>query len=98
MDGHVIGESYYQLALFNIKHLKSGSEANQLETAKLLIKSILRGIRYGSNNARLQFTRLLQLTNINTNELTDLFNKEVNKCNFSHIRLYSLTISIGMSI
>lgn len=77
MDGHAIGESYYRLALFNIKHLKFGTEANQLETAKCLIKSILRGMRYDSKNARLQFTRLLQLPNINAKELTDLFNEEV---------------------
>lgn len=77
IDTHALGESYYQLALFNIKYLKSESEANQLETSKLLIKSILRGMRHDSKNARLQFTRLLQLPNINSKELTDLFNQEV---------------------
>lgn len=78
MKEHGIGESYYRLALLNLKHLKVGTEASQLESAKLVIKSILRGMRCESKNARLQFTRLFHLSNINTEELTAIFNAEVN--------------------
>lgn len=74
-----IGESYYRLALFCLKQSKAKPELNehQLEMEKLLIISVLRGMQYGSKNARLQFPRLLQLPNINTKELTDIFNQEV---------------------
>lgn len=73
-SSNTIGESYYRLAIFGIKHSKT---SDKFETGKLLIKSILRGMRLDSKNARLQFPRLLQLPNINTIELTSLFNEEV---------------------
>lgn len=72
-----IGESYYRLAIFCLKHHRSGSSENQLEMSKLLIKSISRGMRHNSKNARLQFPRLLQLPSINSTELTMVFNDEV---------------------
>lgn len=75
-----IGESYYRLAIFSLKQWKNhGTEINQIEMEKLLIKSILRGMRCDSKNARLQFPRLFQIVNINTTEMTDLFNAEVRK-------------------
>lgn len=74
---HDIGESYYRLAIFCLKYHRSGSNENQLEMSKLLIKSIFRGMRHNSKNARLQFPRLLQLPLINTTELTATFNDEV---------------------
>ncbi|XP_055310881.1 DNA-dependent protein kinase catalytic subunit-like [Sitodiplosis mosellana] len=78
MKEHDIGESYYRLAIFCLRQLKSDTQENRLETTKLLIKSILRGMRHDSKNARLQFPRLLQLPNIDSPVLTDLFNGEVN--------------------
>ncbi|XP_031631692.1 DNA-dependent protein kinase catalytic subunit-like [Contarinia nasturtii] len=77
MKENDIGESYYRLAVFSWKQTNAGSEESQLEVQKLLIKSILRGMRHNSKNARLQFPRLLQLKKINSRELTDLFNQEV---------------------
>lgn len=77
MKENAIGESYYRLAIFCFKHSTSGLITNKFETNKLLIKTILRGMRYESKNARLQFPRLLQLSNINANELCDIFNEEV---------------------
>lgn len=78
MKEHGIGESYYRLAIFSLNQLKSGPEENRIEATKMLIKSILRGMRHDSKNARLQFPRILQLPNIDSTELTDLFNEEVN--------------------
>lgn len=73
-----IGESYYQLALFCLKQSKSTeSDDNQTDFQKLLIVSVLRGMRHGSKNARLQFPRLLQLSNINSTELKTIFEEEV---------------------
>lgn len=77
LQSHDVGESYYRLAMFCLKHHRTGSNENQLEMSKLLIKSISRGMRYNSKNARLQFPRLLQLPMINTAELTVVFNDEV---------------------
>lgn len=77
-----IAESYYRLSTFSLKQWKSGKITNQIETEKLIIKSILRGMRYDSKNARLQFPRLFQIENINTTELTDLFNAEVTHSSF----------------
>lgn len=82
VDEKEIGESYYRLAIFCLKQLNSGLITDQLETGKLLIKSVLRGMRHNSTNARLQFPRLLQLPNINANELTAIFNEEVNFIEF----------------
>lgn len=73
-----IGESYFRLAIFCLKHYSSGLIVDQLdEISQLLVKSILRGMRHGSKSARLQFPRLLQLPNINSPELTEIFTKEV---------------------
>lgn len=77
IQSYDLGESYYRLAIYCLKHHRSGSNENQLEMSKLLIKSISRGMRYNSKNARLQFPRLLQLPTINTVELTAVFNDEV---------------------
>lgn len=75
---HEIAESYYRLAIFCLKHHSSGLIVDQLEeVSKLLIKSILRGMRHGSKSARLQFPRLLQLPNINNPELSETFTREV---------------------
>lgn len=74
---HHLGESYYRLALFSLKQLKSSPSDDQFETTKFVIKSILRGMRHDSKNARLQFPRLLQLPNIDSTELTAIFNEEV---------------------
>lgn len=81
-----IGESYYRLALFCSKQSKAKPQLDehQLEMEKLLIISVLRGMQHGSKNARLQFPRLLQLPNINTKELTDIFNREV--AHYIHFR------------
>lgn len=72
---HDIGESYYRLAIFCFKQSKTQSIVHELETEKLLIKSILRGMRHDSKKARLQFPRLLQIGNVE--ELNTLFNQEV---------------------
>lgn len=73
-----IGESFYRLALFCLKQLKTTkSDEHQLEMEELLIVSVLRGMQFGSKNARLQFPRLLQLANINTEKLTGVLNQEV---------------------
>lgn len=77
MKENDIGESYYRLAIVSWNRTNEGPKENQLEMQKLLIKSVLRGMRHGSKNARLQFPRLLLLKNINSRELTDLFNEEV---------------------
>lgn len=74
---HDIGESYYRLAIYCQRQLKSGMDDDQFGTTKSFIKSILRGMRNDSENARLQFPRLLQLPNIDSTELSVLFNEEV---------------------
>lgn len=77
-----IGESYYRLAIHCLKLYRSGSnENNKLDMCKLIIKSVLRGMRYNSKNARLQFPRLLKLQMINSNELAAVFDDEVTKNN-----------------
>lgn len=79
-----IGESYYRLALFGLKQFRSLdiNEKHANELGKSLIVSVLRGMRYGSKNARLQFPRLLHLPNIRTSEMTEVFIQEV--CTIAH--------------
>lgn len=78
---HEIGDSYHRLALFCLQHYSSGLIINGLnEIGKLLIKSILRGMRHGSKSARLQFPRILEIPNINEEELDAVFNDEVRIC------------------
>lgn len=83
-----IGESYYRLAIFCSKHHQSGSNENRFEMSELLIKSVLRGMRFGSKNARLQFPRILQLPAINTMKLTAVFNEEVIKRLFNYCQQF----------
>lgn len=81
MKEHEIGESYFRLAIFCLKQSNTELSIDELEMGKLLIKSIFRGMRHDSKNARLQFPRLLQIPNINSNELCAIFNEEVNRNN-----------------
>lgn len=72
-----IGESYYRLAMFYLHYLDEKVVSCSIDTEALIIKSILRGMRYHSKNARLLFPRLLQLSSINQPATIRLFNKEV---------------------
>lgn len=89
MKEHDIGESYYRLAIFCLKQLKSGPWDGRLEVSKLLVKSVLRGMKHDSKNARLQFPRLLQLPNIDSPELTGIFDAEVTYIEISPSNRYS---------
>lgn len=79
-DGAIeIGECYSRLAMFYLQHLTSAHMNSPTETEALIVKSILRAMRYSSKAAQIQFPRLFELRNIEHPDMVALFNLEVRK-------------------
>lgn len=73
-----ISESYNRLAMFFLQTMDTGAEYKDIETQTLIFESVLRGIKYGSQNARYLFPKLLQLDQLyELPEMVEIFNAEV---------------------
>lgn len=72
-----IGETYNRLATFCLQNVDNESEMNRADTDSMIVESVLRGMKYHSKGARIQFPRLLQLVGMGILTLSKKFNEEV---------------------
>lgn len=76
-----VGEMYNRFAMFCQQYYGiegiDGTVELQLDAERNILVSVLRGMKYGSKNSRLQFPRILQLPYLMDMQLADEFNKEV---------------------
>lgn len=74
-----MGEMYNRFAMFCQQYYSIESiDELPLDAERNILVSILRGMKFGSKNSRLQFPRILQSPNLMNMRLADDFDKEVN--------------------
>lgn len=74
-----IGEMYNRFGMFCQQYYgsASGDDLPHDDAERNILVSILRGMKYGSKNARLQFPRILKLPFLIRMQSSDEFNREV---------------------
>lgn len=79
LKNYGIGECYNKIASFCQQYYENEhlEHRDTLETQKNIIVSVLRGMRYSSKEARLQFPRILQLQYLENFDLVETFVQEV---------------------
>lgn len=74
-----VADAYYSLAEYCQENLQNRNIKETTVLSEVIIRSVLRGMQYGSKKAQQHFPRLLQLSDLNRSDLKMLFNNEVSK-------------------
>lgn len=72
-----VSEMYNRFGMFCQEYYDMDDRHQSIDTERNILVNVMRAMRYGASNARLQFPRILKLPHLINMELVREFNQEV---------------------